>query len=58
MSGPVTALEVVKQLKEGQLAIYTREYRANNGVIEFDIRAVNQYEMTQIVERLRSILNN
>lgn len=58
VSGPVTALAVVKQLKEGQLAIYTREYRANNGVIEFDIRAVNQYEMTQIVERLRSILNN
>ncbi|MGX7417935.1 DgaE family pyridoxal phosphate-dependent ammonia lyase [Carnobacterium gallinarum] len=55
-STKLTAKEVISQLKEGNLAIYTREYRANNGIIEFDIRAVNTTEMAQIVARLKAIL--
>lgn len=55
-TAPMTAKEVIAELKKGDLAIYTREYRANNGIIEFDIRAVNQTEMDKIVQRLKEIL--
>jgi len=55
-TSPLTAKEVIVELKKGDLAIYTREYRANNGIIEFDIRAVNQIEMDKIVQRLKEIL--
>ncbi|MDT2597954.1 SelA-like pyridoxal phosphate-dependent enzyme, partial [Enterococcus dongliensis] len=37
-------------------AIYTREYQANNGIIEFDIRAVNEQELEKIVCRLQKIM--
>lgn len=50
------ATEVIKELKENNPAIYTREYRANEGIIEFDIRAVNDDEMNEIVNRLKEIM--
>ncbi|WP_179394611.1 DgaE family pyridoxal phosphate-dependent ammonia lyase [Lacticaseibacillus absianus] len=53
---PVTAKAVTAALKAGDPAIYTREYRANEGIIEFDIRAVDEREMAQIVERLKTIM--
>lgn len=52
---PYDAKAITDQLKAGDPAIYTREYRANEGIIEFDIRAVNQAEMEQIVARLKEI---
>jgi L-seryl-tRNA(Ser) seleniumtransferase len=36
--------------------VYTREYQANNGIIEFDIRSVNTEEMKKIVTRLQQIM--
>ena len=56
-SSPKDAMEVIKELKEHDPAIYTREYRANEGIIEFDIRAVDKSEMEQIVTRLKEILS-
>lgn len=56
VTGDKTAKEVIREMKEQSPAIYTREYQANNGIIEFDIRAVNEEEMKQIVSRLREIL--
>ena len=56
VSGPKTAKEVIKELKAEDPAIYTREYQANNGIIEFDIRSVNATEMEKIVQRLRTIM--
>lgn len=53
---PLNAKEVTAKLKEGNPAIYTREYRANVGIIEFDIRAVDGEEMDKIVTRLNEIL--
>lgn len=53
---PLNAVKVIEQLKIGNPAIYSRDYQANNGIIEFDIRAVNEKEMNQIVTRLREIL--
>lgn len=57
VSGKLSAKEVIAQLKAQSPAVYTREYRANNGIIEFDIRAVNQKEMSQIVMRLSEIMS-
>ncbi|MDG3062819.1 DgaE family pyridoxal phosphate-dependent ammonia lyase [Lacticaseibacillus casei] len=55
-SSPKDAKQVTAELKAGNPAIYTREYRANEGIIEFDIRAVDQAEMDLIVHRLKEIL--
>ena len=55
-SSPKNAKQVTAELKAGDPAIYTREYRANEGIIEFDIRAVDQAEMSLIVNRLKEIL--
>ena len=55
-SSPKNAKQVTAELKVGDPAIYTREYRANEGIIEFDIRAVDQAEMDLIVNRLKEIL--
>lgn len=55
-TSPKDAKQVTAELKAGNPAIYTREYRANEGIIEFDIRAVDATEMTAIVGRLNEIL--
>lgn len=54
--GKKTAKQVIEELKSADPAIYTREYQANNGIIEFDIRSVNQTEMDTIVQRLKEIM--
>lgn len=54
----LTAAEVVESLKQGNPSIYTREHQVNNGIVEFDIRAINSEEMHKIVNRLREILEN
>lgn len=51
-----SAKAVIAALKAEAPAIYTREYQANNGIIEFDIRAVNENEMEKIILRLREIM--
>ena len=53
---PLDAKAVTAALKAGDPAIYTREYRANEGIIEFDIRAVDEGEMAQVVARLKQIM--
>jgi len=54
----LSATEIVEKLKLGQPAIYTREYRVNNGIIEFDVRAVNEEEIQLVYERLKEIILN
>lgn len=49
-------LEARDLLVDGQPAIYLRDHQVNNGVLEFDIRSVDESEMTQIVEALREIV--
>ncbi|MGX7174108.1 DgaE family pyridoxal phosphate-dependent ammonia lyase [Enterococcus ratti] len=56
VTGEKNAKDVVCELKAKEPAIYTREYQVNNGVIEFDIRAVNQEEMKKITQRLKEIM--
>lgn len=55
-TGDLSAKEICEQLRNGDIAIYAREYRVNEGIIEFDIRAVNDVEMYQIVSRLKEII--
>lgn len=52
----LSAKEVIRELKAGNPAIYTREYRANNGIIEFDIRSVGDEEMSVISRRMNEIV--
>lgn len=52
----LSAFDVIKGLKEGHTAVYTREYQANKGIIEFDIRSVDEQEMAVIVKKLQEIL--
>ena len=52
----ISAYEMIKKLKIGSPAIYTREYQANNGIIEFDIRSVDTAEMTEIVKKFSRII--
>ena len=56
ISGAKNAKQVIAELKAEGPAVYTREYQANNGIIEFDIRSVNQQEMDKIIARLGQIL--
>jgi len=51
-----SAYQVIDELKSQDPAIYTREYQANNGIIEFDIRSVNAQEMKKITTRLSAIM--
>lgn len=56
ISGEKSASEVITELKAKSPAVYTRDYRSNNGIIEFDIRAVNEQEMLKITTRLSEIM--
>ncbi|RHW45634.1 SelA-like pyridoxal phosphate-dependent enzyme [Bombilactobacillus bombi] len=56
-NSPYTAQEVITQLKKGDVAVYTREYRSNEGIIEFDIRAVTKEDMDIIVTKLNQIFS-
>lgn len=56
VSGTKDAKEVINELKAQNPAVYTREYQANKGIIEFDIRSVNEAEMKKIVTRLQEIM--
>lgn len=51
-----SAVDVINELKLESPAIYTREYQANNGIIEFDIRSVNEQELGSIITRLKEIM--
>ena len=57
-SEKTSALQASEDLKVGDLAVYTREYQANNGISELDIRAVDRAEMTAIVNKLQTIMGS
>lgn len=53
---PISAIELIEKMKSDSPAVYTREYRANIGIIEFDIRAVHEKEMEIIVDKIKKIM--
>lgn len=57
IKGKKNAHQVITALKSQNPAIYTREYQANNGIIEFDIRALKEEEMAKILKAFKLIFN-
>jgi len=53
----LSAVEVADRLVAGSPSIYIRDHQLNNGIIEFDIRSVNEEEMEQIIEKLQNIMS-
>ncbi|KGA97107.1 L-seryl-tRNA selenium transferase [Alkalihalobacillus alcalophilus ATCC 27647 = CGMCC 1.3604] len=51
-----TALEVIDQLKNGEVAIYTRDYGAKQGFFDLDPRSFQDDDVPVLVERLSEIL--
>jgi len=52
----LSAAEVAEKLIADSPSVYIRDHQLNNGIIEFDIRSVNEEEMEQIVEKLQKIV--
>lgn len=48
--------DIVQQLKTGEIAIYFRGYRANEGKIEVDVRSVTPPQLTTIYTCLATLL--
>ncbi|QIK69887.1 DgaE family pyridoxal phosphate-dependent ammonia lyase [Erysipelothrix sp. HDW6C] len=52
---PLDAVSIREHLKSGNPQIYTRDYRANEGFLEIDIRDVTGDDLNTIEQRLRTI---
>ncbi|MGL6187325.1 MAG: DgaE family pyridoxal phosphate-dependent ammonia lyase [Clostridium chrysemydis] len=50
------AIEISNELKTGEIRIYTRDYRANEGKIEIDIRDVSMEELDVIYKKINKII--
>lgn len=50
------SLKISEELKSGDIKIYTRDYRANEGKIEIDIRDVNDKELNIIFDKIAKII--
>jgi L-seryl-tRNA(Ser) seleniumtransferase len=51
-----TAVDMVALLKQGDPAIYFREYKANEGKVEVDVRSVNVDQLNTIYTSIRKIV--
>lgn len=51
-----SATEVTKGLKQGEVAIYTRDYNKNLGHFDIDPRALSSKDVEMIVSRIKQIL--
>ncbi|EOC1280065.1 DgaE family pyridoxal phosphate-dependent ammonia lyase [Cronobacter turicensis] len=49
--------ELVSALKQGEYAIYFRGYKANEGIIEADVRSVSAAQLDIVFWRIRDVLN-
>jgi len=52
----MNALAIVEQLKQGETAIYTRDYHANQGFFDIDPRALHADDINAIYSKLKSII--
>ncbi len=50
-----TTNNIVKQLNNGNPAIYCRGYKANEGIIEIDVRSVNTTQLNTIFEKINAL---
>lgn len=49
--------DLVAALKQGKTAIYFREYKANEGKVEADVRSVSAEQLQTIVQAIRELLS-
>ena len=49
--------ELVEALKQGEYAIYFRGYKANEGIIEADVRSVSAQQLEIVSRRIGEVLN-
>ncbi|PWC09555.1 SelA-like pyridoxal phosphate-dependent enzyme [Brenneria roseae subsp. americana] len=49
--------DLVNALKQGKYAIYFRGYKANEGIIEADVRSVTAEQLDIVYRRIRDVLN-
>src|SRR5699024_7127793 len=54
----VDAGQSVNGLREGNPAIYTRDYEATSGFFEIDPRSMTQEEMMIVIERIKAVMEN
>ncbi|VYU04127.1 DgaE family pyridoxal phosphate-dependent ammonia lyase [Clostridium tertium] len=52
----ISAVDIIKRLKSGEIKIYTRDYKASLGKIEIDIRDVSDDELNIILTKIKEIL--
>ncbi|MCW2257779.1 L-seryl-tRNA(Ser) seleniumtransferase [Providencia alcalifaciens] len=51
-----TTYQIMHELKQGDTAIYFREYKANEGKVEADIRSVSNEQLNMIAEHIRLLV--
>ncbi|PIJ52036.1 L-seryl-tRNA selenium transferase [Erwinia sp. OLTSP20] len=52
----LTTSELVGRLRDGDIAIYFRGYKANEGIVEVDVRSVSAEQLAIIYRRIRTLL--
>ncbi|MTH47885.1 DgaE family pyridoxal phosphate-dependent ammonia lyase [Intestinirhabdus alba] len=53
----IAASELVEALKQGEYAIYFRGYKANEGIVEADVRSVDRPQLDIVARRIGELLN-
>jgi len=53
----LTTGDVVQRLKTGEIAIYFRGYKANEGIVEVDVRSVSPEQLNTIYISVRALLS-
>lgn len=51
-----TANDIVKLMKEGDTAIYFREYKVNEGKVDADVRSVSAAQLDVIYQKIKTII--
>lgn len=51
-----TAIEMVDLMKQGEIAVYFREYKANEGKVDADVRSVTSAQLDIIYNKIKNII--
>ncbi|OCG11671.1 L-seryl-tRNA selenium transferase [Gilliamella sp. App6-5] len=51
-----TAIEMIDLMKQGEIAVYFREYKANEGKVDADVRSVTSAQLDIIYNKIKNII--
>lgn len=51
-----TAIEMIELMKQGEVAVYFREYKANEGKVDADVRSVTAEQLDIIYNKIKKII--